>query len=88
MSSPNNEMNNIFNTSTYNNMVVERESTKGGFHVGAKIRLPLIVDLTFTGSVSWNRFPESQLKIKNPVSGNIVATCEHYSKHYPYSGRF
>jgi len=75
LSTPNNEINDIYNKNTISeqNLLgkLYRDGTKSGYHLGAKLRLPVGSNLTFIASIMWNRFPQTDLTIPIPNGQKI-----------------
>ena len=70
LSTPNNEIGNVYNDNT------TFESLAGtadmGYHFGARYRMPLAASFMLSGGVSWNRFPESKVFIMRPNSNDTL----------------
>ncbi|MFH1049997.1 MAG: hypothetical protein V1779_03590 [bacterium] len=78
LSTPNDEMNNVYNSSKIDLGDVKsgkliREAASSGYHVGAKIRFSLTDDFSFTGSAAWHKFPQSSIDVKDPISDTTLA---------------
>jgi len=78
LSTPNDEMNNVLNSSKIDLKNMEagdlvREATSSGYHIGAKLRFSLSDNFSFTGSASWHKFPESKIDVKDPVNDTTLA---------------
>lgn len=78
LSTPNDQINNVYNSDNIkiNNGFADlvREGTKAGYHLGLKGRLSLVGPVTFTGSVGWHRFPETELQMLDPETGDELGT--------------
>lgn len=77
LSTPNDKINDVYNSSTLQlgsilDGTLLRSGTKSGFHIGAKLRLPMSDNALFTGGVMWNRFPETELRLEVPGQDTIV----------------
>ncbi len=73
LSTPSDEINNIYNSDQLNNVgKLVREGAKTGYNVGVKIRMPLAAGIMFTGGAAWHRFPESTIDVKDPNTGNTL----------------
>ncbi|MES2765372.1 MAG: hypothetical protein V4642_05870 [Bacteroidota bacterium] len=66
ISTPNDEVNNVYNSST--SIPSLREKTELGYHIGARARMPLAASFLLSGGVSWNRFPETSVYVVKPNS--------------------
>ncbi|MFC2130715.1 outer membrane beta-barrel protein [Bacteroidota bacterium] len=78
LSAPNDQMNNIYNSSkiefseeSIGNFI--REGTEAGYHIGAKVRFSLAGDFMFTGSAAWHKFPQSNIDVMDPVNDTALA---------------
>ena len=80
LSTPSDEMNNIYNSDkisltepgTYGNFF--RDGAKTGYHFGIKIRMPLVSGIMLTGGAAWHRFPESTIDVNDPTTGSKLIT--------------
>ncbi len=77
LSTPNDEINNI-NNSSLNLKGLEsgkwlREAASLGYHIGGKMRFSLSDNFSFTGSAAWHKFPQSTIDVTDPVSGDTLA---------------
>ena len=70
LSTPNDQINNIYNSNTLSqsNAIgnLYREGAKSGYNIGAKLRLPVGSNTTFICSFLWNRFPQTDINIYIP----------------------
>jgi len=78
LSTPNDEVNNVYNSAKLNLNDLQpgkliREASALGYHIGGKIRLSLSDDFSFTGSAAWHKFPESNIDVLDPTSGDTLA---------------
>jgi len=65
LSTPNDAINNVYNSNGYESIAkFIRDGTKTGYHIGAKVRIPLIAGLMLNGGIAWNRFPESTINVQ------------------------
>ncbi|MFP4368752.1 MAG: outer membrane beta-barrel protein [Candidatus Kapaibacterium sp.] len=77
LSTPNDKINDIYNK----DMIEEEdfvgniftEGVSAGYHLGVKGRLPLSDNVSFFGSISFNRFPESEIKFRDPETDSVLA---------------
>lgn len=89
LSTPNDEMNNVYNTDNISswgelgNMF--RNGAKTGYHIGAKARIPLSSGVMLHGGIAWNRFPESCIDVTNPNTGEKIVTLETVQDIIPIS---
>ncbi len=75
LSTPNNELNNIYNSSSIQNVGnFVRQGTKLGYHVGIRGRLNLSDNLMFVGGIAYHKFPQTSISIFNPSSPNDTIT--------------
>lgn len=70
-STPNDKINDVYNSKNFdwgNNNIgsIIRNGAKTGYHFGIKARMPLAGGLSFTGSIAYNKFPDTKLEITNP----------------------
>ncbi len=75
-SSPNNEFNNLIpslNDQNYELSQILNAGMKDGYHLGAMIRYDLSDNFLFRGTISWHKFPESNIDIVNPENGDTLA---------------
>jgi hypothetical protein len=77
LSTPNDQINNIYNSSKYqigdNLLDYFRESATVGYHIGAKIRFSMSDNFEFTGSAALHKFPESEIEVRNPENDTLLA---------------
>lgn len=75
LSTPNDEMNNVYNSDQLSEQGVLgnflREGVKSGYHIGAKLRVPLVAGLMLNGGIAWNRFPETTVSFKYNTTQEI-----------------
>ena len=77
MSTPNDKINDVYNGSS---LLFEENSvgtlvsngTKIGYHIGARLSIPLSPEMNFNGGIAWNRFPETEIGIKLPNQDTIT----------------
>lgn len=75
LSTPNDEINNVYNSDSLSGVGnLLRNGMKSGYHIGAKIRIPLLAGLMLNGGIAWNRFPETTINLKIPNSQEIKMT--------------
>ncbi len=73
LSTPNDEINNVYNQDEYQGVVkFLRDGSKTGYHIGAKIRLPIVDGLMLNGGIAWNRFPESNIDVQLQTEDKTV----------------
>lgn len=87
LSTPNDQVNNIYNSGTLEGQDVLgrlwREGTKLGYHLGIGLRLPLDENFKFVGGIAWHRFPETKIEIKDQTSQNLLATLQTTQNVFP-----
>ncbi|MGQ9819517.1 MAG: hypothetical protein ACUVQ1_06295 [Candidatus Kapaibacteriales bacterium] len=70
LSTPNNEINNVYNSESINLNgklgEIIRQATKLGYFIGINANLPLSKNFVFNSGISLHRFPQSELKIIFP----------------------
>lgn len=71
LSTPNNELNNVYNSNSINLNGkfgdVIRQATKLGYFIGANVNLPLSNSFIFNSGIGLHRFPQTELKIIFPT---------------------
>ena len=75
LATPNDKINDVYNSSKLNN-TIWREGSKSGYNLGLKLRVPLTEDFTLIGSASWNRFPETEMNIGIPKSDPTITKLD------------
>ena len=89
LSTPNDEMNNVYNTDNISSLGelgnMFRNGAKTGYHIGAKARIPLSSGVMLHGGIAWNRFPESCIDVTNPNTGEKIVTLETVQDIIPIS---
>jgi opacity protein-like surface antigen len=90
LSTPNDQINDIYNRDKYTdkedavrNFI--REGTTAGYHIGMKARIDLSEGIVFVGSISWNKFPQTDIEITDPESGEVLTTLESSQNIIPIS---
>ncbi len=70
LATPNDQINNVYNSNTIklndSSSRIVREAAKIGYFIGVGLNTPLSDNFAFTGSISLNRFPQTELKIFVP----------------------
>ncbi len=90
LSTPNDKMSSVYNSdkifsNTLNqNVDLLKDAAALGYHIGAKIILPLSSDFVLHGGFAWNRFPQNKVAVKDN-SGNQVAELEVSQDLFPIS---
>ncbi len=77
LSTPSDKIGDVYNSNLKVNDITFKtskdylfESAKLGYHIGAKLRLPVDENFVFTGGFLWNRFPETSITLLVPTNGN------------------
>lgn len=80
LSVPNDRVADILNTDriTESDFVgnLYRDGLDNGYTFGARIRLDLASSLKFVGAVSWNRFPQTDIEVRDPDTDELLATLK------------
>lgn len=75
LSTPSDEINNIYNSDNLGSVgKFVRDGAKNGYHFGVKIRMPLVSGIMLTGGAAWHRFPESTIDVNDPTTGKKLLT--------------
>ena len=75
LSTPSDEINNIYNSDNLGSVgKFVRDGAKTGYHFGVKIRMPLVSGIMLTGGAAWHRFPESTIDVNDPTTGSKLIT--------------
>jgi hypothetical protein len=89
LATPNNQINDVYNTSTINSDNIAknlfREGTKSGYDIGFKLRVPLSNDIMFIGGVGLNRFPETSITVTVPGNDTLSAKLNTTENIIPIS---
>jgi opacity protein-like surface antigen len=80
ISVPDDEIANVMNTDSIigENFVGELKNIalNTGYHLSARIRLDLTKSLKFYGSAGINRFPQTEILVEDPESGELLGTLK------------
>ncbi|MFP4528005.1 MAG: outer membrane beta-barrel protein [Candidatus Kapaibacterium sp.] len=80
LSTPNDQVNDIYNRDRFEdndsarNFV--RDGTKAGYHIGMKARVSLTDNVLFVGSIAWNKFPQTDIYVTDPETGEVLTTLK------------
>lgn len=74
LSTPNDEVANVYNKNSFTDIVDGEESLynavyqsmSSGYHVGIELRMNMTSFFAFKGGFAWNSFPESDISIEDP----------------------
>lgn len=87
LSTPNNQINNIYNSNT---LKVEdllgylsREGAKLGYHFSLGIRYPLADEFKLVAGIAWHRFPETDIEVKNPNDQTLLLKLSTVQNVFP-----
>lgn len=80
LSTPNDQINNVYNSNDYTSTSVLyklfREGISSGYHIGAVGRFDLIDKFSIVGGIAWHKFPQTEIEVIDPTSGDTVASLE------------
>lgn len=79
LSTPNDQISNVYNKDkiSLNNDSIGNLASKGmdaGYHIAVKGRIGLSDNADFFVGFGFHRFPQTDIEVKDPVSGNTLAT--------------
>lgn len=80
LSTPNEKMNDVYNTDklkldSITSGSLFRDGAKSGYHILAKMRFDLSENMTFFGGIGWHRFPQTDIQVPDPNDPKkIIAT--------------
>lgn len=87
LSTPNDQINNIYNSNTLEGEDVIgrlwREGSKLGYHLGIGLRLPLDENFKFVGGIAWHRFPQTDIVVKDPTTNEELITLQTIQNVFP-----
>ncbi len=80
LSTPNDQINNVYNSNDYKSESEIVEFIRGGislgYHIGAIGRFDLSDDFSVVGGIAWHKFPQSKIDVTDPTTGDTVASLE------------
>ncbi|OGU56111.1 MAG: hypothetical protein A2X64_05500 [Ignavibacteria bacterium GWF2_33_9] len=88
LATPNDKMNDIYNSNTLKldqdavaNLV--NKGLKAGYHLGLLMQMPLNDYFSFAGHIGFNSFPESEILVQDPNTGDTLATLKTNTRIVP-----
>ena len=80
LSTPNNQINNVYNSDDYTTTSgiynLFRGGMSSGYHIGAIGRFDLSDDFSIVGGIAWHKFPQTKIDVTDPTNGDTVASLE------------
>lgn len=80
LSTPNDQINNVYNSNDYTTKsgIVNfiRGGMSSGYHIGAIGRFDLSDDFSIVGGIAWHKFPQTKIDVTDPTTGDTVASLE------------
>ncbi len=89
LSTPNDKLSDVYNSSRFPGLVEANQMfTEGvatGYHFGMKVRSPLNDNVTFVGGIGYNRFPQYEIKVDDPIADTTFFSLAVVSNIVPIS---
>lgn len=90
LATPSDKINDIYNSHTLQwdkdtlaNLI--NNGLDAGYHIGMNLQMPLNDFFSFAGHIGFNSFPESSIEVKDPTSGEVLATLYTTTRIIPIS---